>query len=29
MKNELEKTLPLWARDAEQVMKNQEDIKFP
>jgi len=28
MEIELQKTFPLWAKDAEQAMKNSEDIKF-
>jgi hypothetical protein len=28
VENDLQKTFPLWTRDAEQVMTNQEDIKF-
>jgi hypothetical protein len=28
MENDLQKTFPLWTRDAEKVMKSQEDIKF-
>ena len=27
-KKELQKTFPLWTRDAEQTMKSQEDVKF-
>lgn len=28
VENELKKTFPLWAKDAEDCMKNQDDIKF-